>query len=145
MEVTDEEDANETTMINRNKSEKSEKSIVEEKNKDSSTDLALIRTYLACERTFMASTRTNAIFAGLSLLLTNNNKYIPAMIILVLCIVVNIFSTYLFYYLSYKNEHLKNIKSKMLHLASPIFYSILLVVILIILLYVTVEGYRNRN
>ena len=44
--------------------------------------LAKRRTNLANDRTFLASIRTNAIFAGLSLILIKLKKYIPAIIIL---------------------------------------------------------------
>eukprot|EP01083_Nonionella_stella_P138256 420750_1 len=47
--------------------------------KETTNELALIRTYLACERTFLASIRTNSIFAGLSLLLTTNDQEISSM------------------------------------------------------------------
>lgn len=144
------EDANESMeMI---KSRKSEKSVTEQKeNKDinivkhSSEDLAMIRTYLACERTFLASTRTNAIFAGLSLLLSNNGEYIPAMVILSLCILGCIVTSYFFYNSSYKSPHLKGVKDVSLHLASPMFYSVLLMAVLAILLYVTVEAYLGNK
>ena len=144
-EVMAEEDINESMgMIN---AKKSEKDIVEQNKTEtpSNQDLAMIRTYLACERTFLASTRTNAIFAGLSLLLSNNGEYIPAMVILSLCILGSIVTTYFFYQSSYKSPHLNGIKDISLHLASPMFYSILLMAILVILLYITVEGYKGNK
>ena len=132
-ELIDDENVNQA-MIN---SRPSQKCVIEEKSQGpTSQDLALIRTYLACERTFLASTRTNAIFAGLSLLLSNLDQYVPAMIILSLCILVNVSSTYIFYQSSYKSKYLNNLNDKALHLASPIFYSLLLIIILIILLWV---------
>ena len=60
-------------------------------------ELAAVRAYLAYERTFMASIRTNAIFAGLSPLLTTNDQHIASIFILCLCILVNLYSTYNFY------------------------------------------------
>ena len=54
------------------------------------TQLAFKRTNFANDRTFLASIRTNAIFAGLSLLLVKNNYPLPAIIILLLSIGANI-------------------------------------------------------
>ena len=56
----------------------------------SSTEMALKRTNLANDRTFLASIRTNAIFAGLSLLLVKNNYPLPAIFILILSIIANV-------------------------------------------------------
>ena len=44
---------------------------------DSSFDLALKRTNFANDRTFLASIRTNAIFAGLSIILVKTKYYLP--------------------------------------------------------------------
>ena len=144
-EVMDDDDVNESTRMIDPK--KSGKDIVEQdKNKiPSNQELAMIRTHLASERTFLASTRTNAIFAGLSLLLSNNGEYIPAMTILLLCILCGIITTYFFYHSSYKSPHLNGIKDISLHLGSPMFYSIQLMAVLVILLYITVEGYKGKK
>ena len=140
-EVNDlsENEVNETTVMKRDDDDmKEEKS--NEKNEPIATshELALMRTYLACERTFLASIRTNSIFAGLSLLLTNNNQHIPSVIILILCIAVNICTTYTFYRSS-QDHNFKTMNQRTLHLMQPIFYSLLLTVVLIILLYLTID------
>ena len=110
----------------------------DEKPKKSSNELAVIRTYFACERTYMASIRTNAIFAGLSLLLIDNNQQVPATVIVILCILINVFTTWNFYRssLGSNSEHFTSIKERATQVMSPMLYSALLIVVLILILYV---------
>ena len=89
-------------------------------------DLALLRTNLANDRTFLASIRTNAIFAGLSMILIKTKNYLQAIIVLSLSICANILII---------NEYLKN-KENEVYKYSSIIYSGLLVIILVILLYI---------
>merc|ERR1712130_400736 len=105
------------------------------------------RTYFACERTYMASIRTNAIFAGLSLLLIANNQQIPAMIILALCIGINILTTYNFYYssLGSNSKHFTSIRERATQILSPMLYSFLLNVVLGLVFYVSVHNWIQGN
>lgn len=100
-----------------------------------SIELAIQRTNLANDRTFLASIRTNAIFAGLSIILVKNNIHIPAIIILVLSIFANIIII---------QSYLKNKKNK-IYKSSSLIYSTILIVILVLLLYTTIVDYNNNK
>jgi len=97
------------------------------------TELAFKRTNFANDRTFLASIRTNAIFAGLSALLVKNGFHISALITLVLSIFANIIIV---------NSYLKNKKNKS-YRDSSLIYSAILILILVILFYVTIIDYKN--
>ena len=100
------------------------------------TELAVIRTYLACERTYMASIRTNAIFAGLSLLLiTHHDRQVSAMIILAMCVLINVFTTWNFYRssLGANSHHFDSMTERVAQVLSPMLYSLLLNVVLVII------------
>jgi len=99
------------------------------------TKLAEKRTNFANDRTFLASIRTNAIFAGLSALLVKSGFYLPALIILVLSILANIIivKTYI------KNKKNKSYKD------SSLIYSAILILVLVILFYVTLNEYMNSK
>jgi len=99
------------------------------------TKLAEKRTNFANDRTFLASIRTNAIFAGLSALLVKSSFYLPALIILVLSILANIIivKTYI---KNKKNESYKD---------SSLIYSAILILVLVILFYVTLNEYMNSK
>ena len=101
----------------------------------SSTEMALKRTNLANDRTFLASIRTNAIFAGLSLLLVKNNYPLPAIFILMLSIIANVIII---------QSYLKNKKNKT-YKDSSLIYSGILIVVLVILLYITIIEYNNSK
>merc|ERR1712129_43419 len=106
-----------------------------------SNELAIIRTYYACERTYMASIRTNAIFSGMSLLLIQNHQRIPAMKILALCIAINMFTTYNFLHSSLGSNfsHFDNMRDRTKQILSPILYSMLLNVVLAVFFYVALK------
>ena len=97
------------------------------------TQLAYKRTNFANDRTFLASIRTNAIFAGLSALLVKNGFHLPALIILVLSILANIIIV---------KSYLKNKKNET-YRDSSLIYSAILILVLLILFYVTIVDYRN--
>jgi len=97
------------------------------------TKLAQIRTNFANDRTFLASIRTNAIFAGLSALLVKNGFHLPALVILVLSIFANILIV---------KSYLKN-KKNVSYRDSSLIYSAILILVLLILFYVTIIDYRN--
>tara|TARA_B100000401_G_C52723108_1_gene679642 strand:- start:840 stop:1148 length:309 start_codon:yes stop_codon:yes gene_type:complete len=97
------------------------------------TQLAFKRTNFANDRTFLASIRTNAIFAGLSLLLVKNNYPQPAIIILLLSIGANVIII---------KSYLKNKKNES-YKASSLIYSSILILVLVILLYITIIEYKN--
>tara|TARA_B110000305_G_C19016415_1_gene437312 strand:+ start:61 stop:369 length:309 start_codon:yes stop_codon:yes gene_type:complete len=99
------------------------------------TQLAFKRTNFANDRTFLASIRTNAIFAGLSLLLVKNNYPFPAIIILLLSIVANVIII---------KSYLKNKKNKS-YKSSSLIYSSILVLVLVILLYITIIEYTKNK
>jgi len=99
---------------------------------DSSFDLALKRTNFANDRTFLASIRTNAIFAGLSIILVKTKYYLPAIIILFFSICANIIII---------REYLKNKKNET-YKDSSLIYSSVLIVVLCILLYTTILKYN---
>lgn len=103
--------------------------------KINSVNLAFQRTNFANDRTFLASIRTNAIFAGLSLLMVKNEYPLPAIVILVLSIGANliIVKSYLD---NKKNESYK---------ASSLIYASILILVLVILLYITVIEYINSK
>ena len=101
---------------------------------DNSLELAFQRTNLANDRTFLASVRTNAIFAGLSIILVKGKNYAPAMLILFFSICANIII--IRYYLrNKKNESYKS---------SSLIYSIILMIVLCMLLYTTTIEYLNK-
>ena len=93
----------------------------------SSHELAFIRTYFACQRTYMASIRTNAIFVSLSLILVNYDHEVPAMSILFFCVGANLLETYNFYR---SFSHFTNIRKRILQIAPSVLYSLLLDIIL---------------
>tara|TARA_B100000900_G_C20601848_1_gene725976 strand:+ start:293 stop:604 length:312 start_codon:yes stop_codon:yes gene_type:complete len=99
------------------------------------TELAIKRTNFANDRTFLASIRTNAIFAGLSALLVKNGFHLPALIILVLSIVANIIIV---------KAYIKNKKNKS-YKDSSLIYSAILILVLVILFYVTLNEYMNSK
>jgi|TARA_A100001015_G_scaffold278955_1_gene339646 uncharacterized membrane protein YidH (DUF202 family) len=99
------------------------------------TELAVKRTNFANDRTFLASIRTNAIFAGLSALLVKNGFHLPALIILVLSIVANIIIV---------KAYIKNKKNKS-YKDSSLIYSAILILVLVILFYVTLNEYMNSK
>lgn len=94
-------------------------------------NLSLIRTNLARDRTFLASIRTNAIFAGLSLMLIKEDFKLASIIVLSFSIIANfiIIDRYL------KSEENKSYRE------SSIVYSLILVLILCIMLYLAVMKY----
>ena len=98
-------------------------------------ELAVKRTNFANDRTFLASIRTNAIFAGLSALLVKNGFHLPALIILVLSIVANIIIV---------KAYIKNKKNKS-YKDSSLIYSAILILVLVILFYVTLNEYMNSK
>jgi len=97
------------------------------------TQLAYKRTNFANDRTFLASIRTNAIFAGLSALLVKNGFHLPALVILFLSILANIIIV---------KSYLKNKKNET-YRDSSLIYSTILILVLVILFYVTIVDYRN--
>ena len=101
---------------------------------DNSFELAKKRTNLANDRTFLASVRTNAIFAGLSIILVKNKNYIQAMFILFFSICANIIIL---------KSFLKN-KNNESYKLSSIIYSIILMVVLCILFYTTTIKYMSK-
>tara|TARA_B110000091_G_scaffold209683_1_gene251269 strand:+ start:3035 stop:3346 length:312 start_codon:yes stop_codon:yes gene_type:complete len=102
---------------------------------ESSFDLAVKRTNFANDRTFLASIRTNAIFAGLSIILVKSKYYIPAIIILFFSICANVLII---------GEYLNNKKNET-YKKSSIIYSGVLIVVLCILLYTTIIKYTSNK
>tara|TARA_Y100001970_G_scaffold294318_1_gene450462 strand:- start:17743 stop:18054 length:312 start_codon:yes stop_codon:yes gene_type:complete len=102
---------------------------------DGSFDLAVKRTNFANDRTFLASIRTNAIFAGLSIILVKSKFYLPAIIILFFSICANLLII---------REYLRNKKNEEYKYSSLI-YSSVLVVVLCILLYTTILKYNSKK
>ena len=98
-------------------------------------ELAVKRTNFANDRTFLASIRTNAIFACLIALLVKNGFHLPALIILVLSIVANIIIV---------KAYIKNKKNKS-YKDSSLIYSAILILVLVILFYVTLNEYMNSK
>ena len=93
------------------------------------------KNYLAHTRTFEASIRTNAIFAGIALLLIKNKQKNVAIIVILFALLINIFSSYNFYKtLNIMNPNFESNNQKYLHFHIPFGYSLLLTFILIILL-----------
>lgn len=95
--------------------------------KKNSIQLSQERTNLADERTFLSTIRTTSIFAGLAVLLTKFSRRTPVIIILLICLLTNIYLTYDYYNRS-KNY-------KICSKYYPIIYSMLISFILIILIY----------
>lgn len=95
------------------------------------TELAEKRTNFANDRTFLASIRTNAIFAGLSALLVKSGFHLPALITLALSIIANIIIV---------KSYLENKKNKS-YKDSSLIYSAILILVLVILFYVTLKEY----
>lgn len=95
------------------------------------TELAEKRTNFANDRTFLASIRTNAIFAGLSALLVKSGFHLPALITLGLSIIANIIIV---------KSYLENKKNKS-YKDSSLIYSAILILVLVILFYVTLKEY----
>jgi len=102
---------------------------------DVSLKLAVKRTNFANDRTFLASIRTNAIFAGLSIILVKSKFYLPAIIILFFSICANLLII---------REYLRNKKNEEYKYSSLI-YSSVLVVVLCILLYTTILKYNSNK
>tara|TARA_B100000927_G_scaffold34831_1_gene25037 strand:- start:29 stop:337 length:309 start_codon:yes stop_codon:yes gene_type:complete len=101
---------------------------------DNSLELAFQRTNLANDRTFLASVRTNAIFAGLSIILVKGENYVPAMLILFFSICANIIII---------RSYLRNKKNES-YKSSSLIYSIILMIVLCMLLYTTTIEYLNK-
>ena len=97
--------------------------------------LSLLNTNLANDRTFLASIRTNAIFAGLSMILIKMNYIMSAIIILGFSILANLLIIY---------EYIKNKKNKS-YKESSLIYSLILLSILCILLYTTIIQYKQSK
>jgi uncharacterized membrane protein YidH (DUF202 family) len=102
---------------------------------DNTLNLALKRTNFANDRTFLASIRTNAIFAGLSIILVKNKNYVPAILILFFSIFANIIII---------KSYLKN-KKNLSYKSSSLIYSIILMIVLCILLYTTTNEYLKMK
>ena len=102
---------------------------------DNTFDLALKRTNFANDRTFLASIRTNAIFAGLSVIFIKVGNYIPAILILLFSICANIIIL---------KSYIQNKKNE-LYKSSSIIYSVILMVVLCSLLYTTVIQYIAKK
>ena len=93
---------------------------------------------LSNTRTFLSLIRTTSIFAGLSFFLVKNNYKISACIILSLFIVINFINTVIYYKSSIKikKENINITDSNKTYMLTSIFYSIILIVILIFLIYI---------
>ena len=77
--------------------------------------LSVLNTNLANDRTFLASIRTNAIFAGLSMILIKTNYYVSAIVILGFSIIANLLII---------SEYIKNKKNKS-YKESSLIYSVI--------------------
>ena len=97
--------------------------------------LALFRTNLANDRTFLASIRTNAIFAGLSMILIKAEYHILAMTILLFSISANILII---------REYIKNKKNE-IYRTSSLIYSLILMVVLCMILYTAFIQYKQSK
>lgn len=93
------------------------------------------KNYLAHTRTFESSIRTNAIFAGIALLLVKNKQKNAAIVVILSALLINGFSSYYFYKtLNIMDPQFESNNQKYLHFYIPFGYSLLLTFILIILL-----------
>ena len=93
------------------------------------------KNYLARTSTFDASTRTNAIFAGIALLLVKNKQKIHAIAVISSALLINSFLVFNFY--KTFNDINPKFESKheiYLNYYAPIGYSLILTYILIMLL-----------
>ena len=98
------------------------------------------RDYYSIERTFLSAIRTISIFSGISLLFVNAGVYIPANIILLCAIFLMIISVINFYI--YKKKY--NDAGLDVEHFNPIMYAILLILILFLLLYYSINK-QKRN
>tara|TARA_B100001173_G_C15712921_1_gene431042 strand:- start:123 stop:434 length:312 start_codon:yes stop_codon:yes gene_type:complete len=93
------------------------------------------KNYLAHTRTFEASIRTNAIFAGIALLLVKNKQKIPAITVISSALLINSFLVFNFHEtLNDMNPEFESEHQKYLHFYAPFGYSLILTFILIMLL-----------
>ena len=97
--------------------------------------LSVLNTNLANDRTFLASIRTNAIFAGLSMILIKTNYYVSAIVVLGFSIIANLLII---------SEYVKNKKNKS-YKESSLIYSAILLVILCILFYTAIIQYKQTK
>ena len=97
--------------------------------------------YYSIERTFLAAIRTISIFAGISLLFINSRVYIPANIILLCAIFLMSISLINFYI--YKKKF--NDAGLDVEHFNPTWYATLLIVILFLLLYYSINKQRRSN
>ena len=100
----------------------------------------LSKSLVSYELTFLASIRTTAIFAGLSIILWNKKFYKFTAIILFLCIVIHLLGTYTFYSKTYKEMKEFNII-----VVAPVIQSILLMVVLSLLLVGVIKEIINKK
>ncbi len=112
--------------------------IINKKNPDTKLEK---RNYYSIERTFLAAIRTISIFAGISLLFVNSGVYTPANIILICAIFLMIISLINFYL--YKKKY-DNAGLDVEHF-NPIWYATLLILILFLLLYYSINKQRGRK
>jgi|TARA_B110000467_G_C17963297_1_gene286240 uncharacterized membrane protein YidH (DUF202 family) len=104
------------------------------------TDKLEKRNYFAIERTFLAAIRTISIFAGISLLFINVKLYLAANIILICSILLIIVSLINFYL--YKKKYDKaGLNVEHFH---PKLYGILLIFILFLLLYYSINKQKLK-
>tara|TARA_B110000259_G_scaffold186299_1_gene237181 strand:+ start:1195 stop:1524 length:330 start_codon:yes stop_codon:yes gene_type:complete len=106
---------------------------MEETDRNSTYLLSVLSTNLANDRTFLASIRTNAIFAGLSMILIKLKYNISAIIVLGFSIIAN---------LLIMMEYVKNKKNKR-YKESSLIYSAILLLTLFILFYTSIIQYMN--
>ena len=86
--------------------------------------------FLTYETNFMATIRSTAIFAGLSIMLWNKNyRFFTAMVLLI-CVVLHLVNTYVFYLRALKYK-----KHWTLPVISPVIQSLLLSLVLSLLMY----------
>ena len=97
--------------------------------------LSVLNTNLANDRTFLASIRTNAIFAGLSMILIKTKYYVSAITVLGFSIIANLLII---------SEYIKNKKNKS-YKESSLIYSAILLVILCILFYTAIIQYKQSK
>ena len=106
---------------------------MEETDRNSTYLLSVLSTNLANDRTFLASIRTNAIFAGLSMILIKLKYNISAIIVLGFSIIAN---------LLIMMEYVKNKKNKR-YKESSLIYSAILLLTLFILFYTSIIQYKK--
>ena len=105
-----------------------------------SLQLALERTFLASERTFLASIRTNSIFAGLVMILLNMKFYLSCIWILIGCILMQIYTSYVFIQIdAMEKKKYSTTFDDDIYRFHPLFYSFLLIFILLIMLLICIK------